>query len=517
MDPQEPVYLNDGHCCHHGDVDAVHTHRHEPAAAGRFTCPMHPEIRQDGPGDCPKCGMALESVGPVTVTGGVQYTCPMHPEIVSDEPGDCPICGMALEPLNVAEVEEDDTELRDMSRRFWVSLVLTIPVFTLAMGEAIPGFEQLVSFSKRTLTFIQLALATPVVAWGGWPFFLRGWRSIVNRSLNMFTLISLGVGVAYTFSVVAALLPAAFPGSFRDADGNVAVYFEAAAVIVTLVLLGQVLELRARRRTGAAIRALLGLAPKTARRVGKDGSEEEISLDHVRVGDHLRVRPGEKVPVDGTVLDGSSSVDESMVSGEPLPVSKAPGDAVIGATINGTGSLVIRADKVGADTVLARIVQMVAEAQRSRAPIQKVADVVAGYFVPAVIAVAAATFVIWALWGPEPRLAYALINAVAVLIIACPCALGLATPVSIMVATGKGATAGVLFRNAEAIEVMRQVGKRCASTGHQCRASERASACGGNRRWRPGEKNRARSGEGFPVGHRARCHRFRRWSIRGDW
>jgi Cu+-exporting ATPase len=441
MDPQEPVYLNDGHCCHHGDVDAVHTHRHEPAAAGRFTCPMHPEIRQDGPGDCPKCGMALESVGPVTVTGGVQYTCPMHPEIVSDEPGDCPICGMALEPLNVAEVEEDDTELRDMSRRFWVSLVLTIPVFTLAMGEAIPGFEQLVSFSKRTLTFIQLALATPVVAWGGWPFFLRGWRSIVNRSLNMFTLISLGVGVAYTFSVVAALLPAAFPGSFRDADGNVAVYFEAAAVIVTLVLLGQVLELRARRRTGAAIRALLGLAPKTARRVGKDGSEEEISLDHVRVGDHLRVRPGEKVPVDGTVLDGSSSVDESMVSGEPLPVSKAPGDAVIGATINGTGSLVIRADKVGADTVLARIVQMVAEAQRSRAPIQKVADVVAGYFVPAVIAVAAATFVIWALWGPEPRLAYALINAVAVLIIACPCALGLATPVSIMVATGKGATA----------------------------------------------------------------------------
>ncbi len=458
MDPQEPVYLNDGHCCHHGDVDAVHTHRHEPAAAGRFTCPMHPEIRQDGPGDCPKCGMALESVGPVTVTGGVQYTCPMHPEIVSDEPGDCPICGMALEPLNVAEVEEDDTELRDMSRRFWVSLVLTIPVFTLAMGEAIPGFEQLVSFSKRTLTFIQLALATPVVAWGGWPFFLRGWRSIVNRSLNMFTLISLGVGVAYTFSVVAALLPAAFPGSFRDADGNVAVYFEAAAVIVTLVLLGQVLELRARRRTGAAIRSLLGLAPKTARRVGKDGSEEEISLDHVRVGDHLRVRPGEKVPVDGTVLDGSSSVDESMVSGEPLPVSKAPGDAVIGATINGTGSLVIRADKVGADTVLARIVQMVAEAQRSRAPIQKVADVVAGYFVPAVIAVAAATFVIWALWGPEPRLAYALINAVAVLIIACPCALGLATPVSIMVATGKGATAGVLFRNAEAIEVMRQVG-----------------------------------------------------------
>jgi Cu+-exporting ATPase len=457
MDPQEPVHLNDGHCCHHGDVDAVHTHRHEPAAAGRFTCPMHPEIRQDGPGDCPKCGMALESVGPVTVTGGVQYTCPMHPEIVSDEPGDCPICGMALEPLNVAEVEEDDTELRDMSRRFWVSLVLTIPVFTLAMGEAIPGFEQLVSFSKRTLTFIQLALATPVVAWGGWPFFLRGWRSIVNRSLNMFTLISLGVGVAYTFSVVAALLPAAFPGSFRDADGNVAVYFEAAAVIVTLVLLGQVLELRARRRTGAAIRALLGLAPKTARRVGKDGSEEEISLDHVRVGDHLRVRPGEKVPVDGTVLDGSSSVDESMVSGEPLPVSKAPGDAVIGATINGTGSLVIRADKVGADTVLARIVQMVAEAQRSRAPIQKVADVVAGYFVPAVIAVAAATFVIWALWGPEPRLAYALINAVAVLIIACPCALGLATPVSIMVATGKGATAGVLFRNAEAIEVMRQV------------------------------------------------------------
>ena len=381
----------------------------------------------------------------------------MHPQIIRDEAGDCPICGMALEPSSSEGAEEDDTELRDMSRRFWVSLALTIPVFALAMSELIPGFGQVSWISKRSLAFVQLVLSTPVVVWGAWPFFARGWRSVVNRSLNMFTLIGLGVGVAYVFSVVAAILPDLFPASFRDAEGNVAVYFEAAAVIVTLVLLGQVLELRARRRTGAAIKALLGLAPKTARRINSDGSEEDVPLDRVHVGDRLRVRPGEKVPVDGVVFEGSSSVDEAMITGEPIPVSKAPGDTVIGATVNSTGSLVMRAEKVGGDTVLAQIVHMVAEAQRSRAPIQKLADVVAGYFVPAVIGVAALTFAVWALWGSEPRLTYALINAVAVLIIACPCALGLATPMSIMVATGKGATAGVLFKTAEAIEVMRKV------------------------------------------------------------
>ena len=449
-------HADQDHCRHHGDVSHRNeTPRHE--SSGQFTCPMHPEVRQAGPGDCPKCGMALEPISPPTMTGGVQYTCPMHPEIIRDEPGDCPICGMALEPSSSEGAEEDDTELRDMSRRFWVSLALTLPVFALAMAELIPGFGQVNWISKRLLVIVQLVLSTPVVVWGAWPFFIRGWRSVVNRSLNMFTLIGLGVGVAYVFSVVAAVLPGLFPASFRDAEGNVAVYFEAAAVIVTLVLLGQVLELRARRRTGAAIKALLGLAPKTARRLNSDGSEEDVPLDLVHAGDRLRVRPGEKVPVDGIVLEGSSSVDEAMITGEPIPVSKAPGDTVIGATVNSTGSLVMRAEKVGADTVLAQIVHMVAEAQRSRAPIQKLADVVAGYFVPAVIGVAVLTFAVWGLVGPEPRLAFALINAVAVLIIACPCALGLATPMSIMVATGKGATAGVLFKNAEAIEVMRKV------------------------------------------------------------
>ncbi len=427
-----------------------------PAGAGtEYTCPMHPEVREPEPGSCPKCGMALEPVRPVVSAEKVEYTCPMHPEIVQDEPGSCPICGMALEPRTVSAEDEESAELKDMQRRFWVSAILTLPVFVMAMAEYIPG----VSFGipRHTVTLIELILATPVVLWGGWPFFVRGWQSVVNRSLNMFTLIGLGVGVAYVYSVVAALLPGIFPDSFRDAEGNVAVYFEAAAVIVTLVLLGQVLELRARSQTGAAIRALLGLAPKTARRINEDGSEEDVPLDQVKVGDRLRVRPGEKIPVDGTVLEGTSSVDESMITGEPIPVSKKPGDRVIGATLNRTGALVIRAEKVGADTLLSQIVQMVAEAQRSRAPIQKLADVVAGYFVPAVVGIAVLTFVVWALWGPEPRMAHALINAVAVLIIACPCALGLATPMSIMVATGKGATVGVLFKNAEAIEVMRKV------------------------------------------------------------
>ncbi len=401
--------------------------------------------------------MALESMNPVGATELVQYTCPMHPEIVRDEPGSCPICGMALEARTVTVGEEENAELVDMSRRFLVSLALTVPVFLIAMAEVIPGLEGAGGISKRSLIFIQIILATPVVVWGGWPFFVRGWQSVVNRSLNMFTLIGLGVFVAFAYSVVAALLPGIFPDSFRDAEGNVAVYFEAAAVIVTLVLLGQVLELKARSQTGAAIKALLGLAPKTARRVNADGSEQDVALDTVEVGDNLRVRPGEKVPVDGVVIEGTTSVDEAMITGEPLPVAKQVGDTVIGATINRTGSVVFRAEKIGADTLLSQIVQMVAEAQRSRAPIQKLADVVAGYFVPAVMAISFLTFIVWTLWGPDPRMAHALINAVAVLIIACPCALGLATPMSIMVATGKGATVGVLFKNAEAIEVMRKV------------------------------------------------------------
>ena len=405
-------------------------------------------------GDAGHGGHADHGAGAPAAT---EYTCPMHPEIVRDEPGSCPICGMALEPRAITVGEEENAELVYMSRRFWVSLVLTVPVFLIAMAEVIPGLEGAGGISKRTLIFIQIILATPVVLWGGWPFFVRGWQSVVNRSLNMFTLIGLGVFVAYAYSLVAALLPGVFPDSFRDQAGNVAVYFEAAAVIVTLVLLGQVLELRARSQTGAAIKALLGLAPKTARRVNADGSEEDIPLDDVQVGDSLRVRPGEKVPVDGVVLEGTTSVDEAMITGEPLPVTKKAGDTVIGATINRTGSVVIRAEKVGADTLLSQIVQMVAEAQRSRAPIQKLADVVAGYFVPAVMTIAILTFIVWALWGPDPKMAHALINAVAVLIIACPCALGLATPMSIMVATGKGATVGVLFKNAEAIEVMRKV------------------------------------------------------------
>ncbi len=385
------------------------------------------------------------------------YTCPMHPEIRQSGPGVCPKCGMTLEPRVASAEEGPSAELRDMSRRFWVGLVITVPLLIAAMGDYVPGrpLERLAS--PRSLAWIELILATPVVVWGAWPFFLRFWQSLVHRSLNMFTLIGLGVAVAYLYSVVATVLPGVFPAGFRDASGQVAVYFEAAAVITVLVLLGQVLELKARSQTSSAIKALLGLAPKTARRIAADGAERDVPLADVVAGDRLRVRPGEKVPVDGVVLEGGSAVDESLVTGEPMPVEKAPGARLIGATVNGTGSLVMRAEKVGAETLLAQIVRMVSEAQRSRAPIQKLADVVAGYFVPIVVGVAAATFAVWALAGPEPRLAHALVNAVAVLIIACPCALGLATPMSIMVATGKGATAGVLFKNAEAIEVMRRV------------------------------------------------------------
>ncbi len=429
--------------------------RPEPKKGALYTCPMHPEIKQEGPGDCPKCGMALEPLTPPAAK--TEWTCPMHPEVVQDRPGTCPKCGMALEPRTAAAEEEEDKELVSMRRRFWVSLVLTVPVFTIAMGDLIPGQPLKNIASPQALVWVELLLATPVVLWGGWPFFVRGWRSLLTMNLNMFTLIGLGTGVAYVYSLIAALFPEIFPPSFRGEEGTVAVYFEAAAVITTLVLLGQVLELRARSQTGAAIKELLGLAPKTARIVREDGTEEDIPLEHVQISDKLRVRPGEKVPVDGVVAEGKSSVDESMVTGEPIPVEKGPGDKVIGATVNGTGSLIMIAERVGSDTLLAQIVHMVAEAQRSRAPIQKLADVVAGYFVPTVVLTAVVTFVVWSLIGPEPRMAHALINAVAVLIIACPCALGLATPMSIMVATGKGATLGVLFKNAEAIEVMRKV------------------------------------------------------------
>jgi len=430
-----------------------------PPSGVTYTCPMHPEVKKQGPGDCPKCGMALEPETPTLQPTKTEYTCPMHPEIVQDTPGNCPICGMALEPRSVSAEEEENPELKDMNRRFWISAVLSVPLLLVTMGEWIPGVHDwLLSLAvARTLTILELILATPIVLWGGWPFFVRGYQSVVNRSPNMFTLIALGVGVAYIYSLIAALFPGLFPEAFRDASGEVGVYFEAAAVIVTLVLLGQVLELRARSQTGAAIKALLGLAPKTARRVSEDGSEEDVPLDQVQIGDKLRVRPGEKVPVDGIVSEGSSSVDESMITGEPVPVEKSAGDRVIGATVNGTGSIVIEAEKVGADTLLSQIVQMVANAQRSKAPIQKMADVVSSYFVPSVIGIAVITFVIWAVVGPEPRLTHALINAVAVLIIACPCALGLATPMSIMVASGKGASVGVLFKNAEAIEVLRKV------------------------------------------------------------
>ncbi|MEE4377144.1 MAG: heavy metal translocating P-type ATPase [Candidatus Competibacteraceae bacterium] len=430
----------------------------KPAPKGTiYTCPMHLEIRQEGPGSCPKCGMALEPEGiPVPATK-TEYTCPMHPEIVQDEPGSCPKCGMALEPQTVTLEEEENPELKDMTRRFSISAVLTVPLVIIAMGAFIPGVSFAWLGSPRTLGWLELILAIPVVLWGGWPFFERGWQSLVNRSLNMFTLIGLGVGVAFAYSTIAVLFPEIFPASFRDTHGKVAVYFEAAAVIVTLVLLGQVMELRARNQTGAAIKALLGLAPKTARLVKEDGSDEDVPLDQIKLGDRLRVRPGEKVPVDGIVLEGHSSVDESMVTGEPIPIEKNIGDKVIGATVNGTGSLVVEAQRVGSDTLLSQIVQMVAQAQRSRAPIQKLADLVAGYFVPVVVVIALITFIVWAIFGPAPAMAYAIINAVAVLIIACPCALGLATPMSVMTATGKGATVGVLFKNAEAIEVMRQI------------------------------------------------------------
>jgi len=421
-----------------------------------YVCPMCPEVREPAPGACPSCGMALEPETLQAPATRTEYTCPMHPEIVQDGPGSCPKCGMALEPRTVT-VAEENPELTDMTRRFWISTALALPVFLLAMVADMAPDLLPAALPMRAVQWIECVLATPVVLWGGWPFLVRAVQSVKTWNLNMFTLIGLGVTVAWCYSLVALLVPGVFPPVMRHADGTVAVYFEAAAVITALVLLGQVMELKARGQTSEALRLLLGLAPNTARRVNADGSEADVPLDEVRVGDLLRVRPGEKIPVDGTVTEGASSVDESMVTGESIPVEKAAGAQVVGATVNGTGSLLLRAEKVGADTLLARIVQMVGAAQRSRAPIQRLADVVAGWFVPTVVAVAAIAFVAWWTWGPEPRLAHAIVNAVAVLIIACPCALGLATPMSIMVGTGKGATMGVLIRNAEALEIMEKV------------------------------------------------------------
>jgi Cu+-exporting ATPase len=417
----------------------------------KFTCPMHPEVVSDKMGACPKCGMALEPMTPLAPR--VEYVCPMHPEIVKDGPGSCPICGMALEPKEMTG-EEPNPELEGMTRRLWISVALTLPLLAVMMLEMLPDGAGWIH--SRWLGWIELVLATPVVLWCGWPFFERGWASVVHRSLNMFTLIAIGTGAAYLYSMVAVIAPGLFPDSFRQ-DGMLGLYFEAAAVITVLVLLGQVLELRARDKTGGAIRALLGLAPKTARRMEQDGAELDVPLSEIVVGDRLRVRPGEKVPVDGVISDGQSTVDESMVTGEPVPVTKAGGDRVVGGTINGTGSFVMTAEHVGSDTLLAQIVKMVSEAQRSRAPIQRLADKVSGYFVPVVLGAAVLAAVVWEVWGPEPRLAHALVIAVAVLMIACPCALGLATPMSIMVATGRGAHEGVLVRNAEALETLEKV------------------------------------------------------------
>ncbi|MFL5353894.1 heavy metal translocating P-type ATPase [Archangium sp.] len=432
----------------------------EPVAAPpgtTFICPMDPEVREEHPGACPKCGMALEPEQPVTLAARTEWVCPMHPDIVRTEPGACPKCGMALEPRTVLPEEQPDPELLSMTRRFWVGVVLSLPLLFLGMSEMIPGEPVQRAFEPRLLAWVQFALATPVVLWGGWPFFERGWASVRNRHLNMFTLIALGTGAAYLFSVFATVAPGLLPHAFMGHGGAAPVYYEAAASIITLVLLGQVLELRARRATSGALRALLSLAPAVARRLREDGREEDVSLEQVKVGDALRVRPGEKVPVDGVVVEGESAVDESMVTGESMPVEKGPGARVTGGTVNGTGGLVMKAERVGRDTLLSRIVQRVSEAQRSRAPIQKLADKAAAVFVPAVIAVSGVTFALWALLGPEPRLAYALVNAVAVLIIACPCALGLATPMSVVVGTGKGAGMGVLIRDAEALELLEKV------------------------------------------------------------
>jgi P-type Cu+ transporter len=426
-----------------------------PAASGtRYTCPMHPEIVRDAPGSCPKCGMALIPILEAAARAA-EYTCPMHPEIRSPQPGSCPKCGMALVPV-AGTGEADDSELRDLTRRLWTGVALSIPLVVLAMSPMI-GIHELFGLQPRPRGWIEFALGTPVVLWVGWPILRKFWLSLAHRALNMYTLIGLGVGLAYIFSLAAVFAPAWFPPEFREHDGAVGTYFEAAAVIVTLVMLGDFLQLRAMGQTSQAIQQLLKLAPNLAWRLRDDGVEEQVALDAVAVGNRLRVKPGEKMPVDGTVLEGTSRVDESMITGEPMPVAKAAGDKVSGATVNGNGSLLIRAERVGADTLLARIVHMVSEAQRTRAPIQRLADIIAAYFVQIVVGIAIVTALAWWFFGPEPKLAYAFLNAVAVLIIACPCAVGLATPISMTVAMGQGARAGILFRNAEAIERMRDI------------------------------------------------------------
>ena len=484
--------MNQNHSEHfhhnHGDDTSQHMHSHGDhgsavaALAGKYTCPMHPEIVSDMPGDCPKCGMALEPMAaalPKTI-----YTCPMHPEIEQDHPGDCPICGMRLEPKTVsAEDSAEHAEIRSLSRKFWIGLVFTVPVLFLAMGHLIPGLHIEKWMPRSVSKWVEFVLATPVVLWAGGMFFSKAWRSLVNRSLNMFTLIATGVGAAYFYSAVAVIAPGIFPESFRE-SGEVGLYFEAAAVITVLVLLGQLLEAKARSQTSQAIRALLGLAAKTAHRI-RDDQEEEVPVDQIEKGDLLRVRPGEKIPIDGVIIEGRSNIDESMITGEPMPVGKGAGESVIGATVNQTGTFVMRAEKVGSETLLAQIVHMVAEAQRSRAPIQKLADTVSGYFVPAVIAIAVLTFIAWAIWGPAPAMAYGLVNAVAVLIIACPCALGLATPMSIMVGVGRAAQNGILVKNAEALETTERVthlvtDKTGTLTAGKPRVTRRMAAPGGD-------------------------------------
>ena len=464
----------------HGDHQhhrsAMQSEQRQLPGASQYTCPMHPDVRSDRPGSCPKCGMRLEPIKP-SAQGKTIYTCPMHPEIEQDHPGQCPICGMTLEPKTVGGVDEhEQAEIRLLSAKFWVGVALAIPVLFLSMGDYIPGLMLGKLIPMSVSKWVQLALSTPVVLWAGAMFFARAWRSILNRHLNMFTLIAMGVGTAYFYSLIGVVAPGFFPNSFKE-GGEIPVYFEAATVITVLVLLGQLLEAKARSQTGQAVRALLSLAAKTAHRV-KDGKEEEVPVAQVVRGDVLRVRPGEKVPTDGTIIEGRSSFDESMVTGEPMPVEKGSGDPVIGATVNQTGSFLMRAQKVGSETLLSQIVHMVAEAQRSRAPIQQLADSVSGYFVPAVIMLAALTFMIWAIWGPPPAFAYAIVNAVSVLIIACPCALGLATPMSIMVGVGKGARTGILIKNAEAIERTEKVNLLLTDkTGTLTQGKPRVTSC----------------------------------------
>ena len=430
--------------------------RPQAGSSNEYTCPMHPEVKRSGPGSCPKCGMALEPATIASPPTKTEYTCPMHPEIVRSEPGNCPICGMALEPREITGTEANP-ELADMSRRFWISVVLALPLLALMVSGLVPSMPLQPMLPWRTWAWIEVALASPAVLWCGWPFFERAWQSLVHRSPNMFTLIALGTGSAYLYSLVATIAPQIFPASFRNEGGEIGLYFEPAVVITALVLLGQVMELRARSQTSSAIRALLGLAPKMARRINEQGAESDVPLEQVEAGDKLRVRPGEKVPVDGTVLEGHSSVDESMITGEPIPVEKEKDSRVTAGTVNGTGGFVMEAERVGSDTLLSQIVKMVSEAQRSRAPIQRLADKVSSYFVPAVIFIAIITFVSWYMTGPQPRFAHALVNAVAVLIVACPCALGLATPMAVMVGTGRGAHSGILIRNAEALELFGKV------------------------------------------------------------